>query len=203
MSHPTGPGRPLDPELRKQIGDDLVDGMSRKAAAKKYGVSQATTSKIAKERGLAAAQPPELSLASKVFMAGVKQRREELKEALLNDVDRLRARAWSEYTRTVAGKDGPYEITEDLPPLGEVRNAYAAIGVAISGYAKLEALDTDTNADDEAKSMIGDIMAGLTRVNAELDAREAAGQYGPDLPPDEAMDNVIKGEVLKDGESRD
>lgn len=196
---PTGHNR-IPEDTRKAIGDDLVGGMSRKAVAGKWGISQSTASKIARERGLGDAQPPELSMASKVFMAGVKERRAQIKRELLEDVDRLRARAWSEYRRTVAGKDGPYEITEELPPLGEVRNCYAAIGVALSGYAKLEALDSDTNKDEEAKSLLGDLMTGIKAVNAELEAREAAGQYGPDTPEDEATPdepmNVIRGEIV-------
>lgn len=200
MANPPAGHNRIPEEIRKAIGDDLVAGMSRKAAAKKYGIAQGTASKIARERGLGDAQPPELSMASKVFMAGVKERRAQIKRELLEDVDRLRARAWSEYTRTVAGKDGPYTVTEDLPPLGEVRNAYAAIGVALTGYAKLEALDADTNKDEEGKSLMGDILDGLTKVNAELEAREAAGQFGPDVPADEATPmnpmNVIRGETV-------
>lgn len=195
------PSNRIDEETRRLIGDDLVGGMSRRATSRKWGISQDTASRIAQERGLGNAQPPELSMGSKIFMATVKERRAKLKMALLEDVDRLRDRAWSEYTRTVAGKDGPYEITEDLPPLGEVRNCYAAIGVALSGYAKLEALDTDTNKDDEAKSVIGDILSGLAKVNAELDEREANGQYGRDLPEDEVMSNVVKGEVVSPDEA--
>jgi hypothetical protein len=172
--------------------------MSRKAAAAKYGIAQATASRIARERGLGSAQPPELSIASKVFMAGVKERRAQLKSDLLDDIDKLRRRAWSEYTKVVAGKDGPYTITEELPPLSEVRNCYAAIGVALSGYAKLETLDSDTNQDESAKSLMGDLLEGLTRVNDELESREANGQFGPEHPADEAATvNVIRGEVVR------
>lgn len=200
MGNPPKGHNRIPDDIRNAIGDDLVGGMSRKQTAIKYGISQATASKIARERGLGDAQPPELSMASKVFMAGVKERRAQIKRELLEDVDRLRARAWSEYTRTVAGKDGPYEITEELPPLGEVRNCYAAIGVALSGYAKLEALDSDTNKDEEAKSLIGDIMDGIGKAAEELKAREIAGAFGKDLPEDEATPdspmNVIRGEVV-------
>jgi hypothetical protein len=191
------PGNRILPEVRKLIGDDLVGGMSRKAAAEKWNISQSTASKIARERGLDGAQPPALVAASKAFMADVKERRARLKDELLQDVERLRHRAWSEYRRTVAGKDGPYEITEELPPLGEVRNAYAAIGVAITSYTKLEALDANTDDDENSKSLLGDILSGLTVVSQELEAREANGQHGNDVPADEvATINVVRGEVV-------
>ena len=191
------PGNRILPEVRKLIGDDLVGGMPRKAAAEKWNISQSTASKIARERGLDGAQPPALVAASKAFMADVKERRARLKDELLQDVERLRHRAWSEYRRTVAGKDGPYEITEELPPLGEVRNAYAAIGVAITSYTKLEALDANTDDDENSKSLLGDILSGLTVVSQELEAREANGQHGNDVPADEvATINVVRGEVV-------
>lgn len=197
---PPPPANRLPDDVRKSIGDDLEAGMTRGDVATKYGVSQSTASRIAKERGVAPSQPPELTLASKTFLANVKERRAQLKDDLLVDIQRLRQRAWSEYTRTVAGKDGPYEITEELPPLSEVRNAYAAIGVAVTSYTKLEALDVDTTEEDEAKSLIDRIAAGLTKVNEELEAREAAGQHGADVPEDEAATiNVVRGDVIDRG----
>lgn len=191
------PHNRIPDEKRAEIAADMAAGMSRGAAAKKHGVSQSTASKIAAENAIESAQPPELTVATKTFLANVKERRAQLKEELLEDIAKLRKRAWSEYTRTVAGKEGPYTITEELPPLGEVRNAYAAIGVAISGYTKLEQLDAGAGTDDEAKSLMSNLLDGFKAANAEMEQREADGTFGNDLPPDEvATINVVRGEVV-------
>lgn len=193
------PSNRIPDEKRAEIAADMASGMTRAAVAAKHGVSPATASRIATENSIEPAQPPALQIATKTFLANAKDRRAQLKDDLLNDIQMLRERAWSEYTRTVAGKEGPYTITEPLPPLGEVRNAYAAIGVAMSTYSKLDAIDAGAGVDEDARSFMGDLMAGIKAVNAELEAREARGEHGEDVPDDEvATINVVRGEVVDD-----
>lgn len=194
------PHNKISDEKRAAIAADLKAGMTRGEAARKHGVSQATASRIASANDVEPAQPPELQIATKTFQANAKDRRAEIKDGLLNDIQRLRERAWSEYRRVVAGKDGPYEIVEPLPPLGEVRNAYAAIGVALTGYAKLDAIDAGAGVDEDAKSFMGDLMASVKAVSSELRQRELDGDFGKDVPEDEAATiNVVRGEVVDDG----
>lgn len=73
----------------------------------------------------------------------MKAERAVLAAGLLDDARKLRERAWSEYQHPMNGPEGPEIISLKLPPLGEVRNAYTAIGIALDKHLAVQRHDAD------------------------------------------------------------
>lgn len=154
-------------------------GKSLNQIAKDCGVAKATVSKIAKEAGLSDAfDRSQTEAATQAHAADARSRREKLKLDLLSDAERLRARAWDEYEVIVDSRtDGPQTMTLDLPPLQDVRAAYAAIGIAIDKSVRLDQYDS-TDSDIDAKSMIGDLAEGIRKWAQDNPDPEGAGADG-------------------------
>lgn len=155
----------LPPEKRDAILADIrAGGKSLTQIAKDHQVGKATVHGIAKKAGLADAfDRTQTEQATQAHAADARARREQLKLALLGDAERLRKRAWEQYEVVVDSRqDGPQTMTLDLPPLQDVRAAYAAIGIAIDKSVRLDQYDS-TDSDVDAKSMIGDLAEGIRK----------------------------------------
>lgn len=103
-------------------------GLSRNDIARKTGLSTATVSRIAKGLGLSFDRE-RIKAATAAKVADTRALRAIRSAELLDDVRRLRERAWDTYSYYERGMEGPVKVTLDLPPLSEVRNAYTAIGI--------------------------------------------------------------------------
>lgn len=166
-------GQPLTDKQRNAIARDIAAGKKRNEIAREHGVSPSTVSKIAREEN-ATFDRTMTETATRAKQADNRSRRAQISSDLLDDVQRLRERAWSPYAYYVASKDGAQRVELDLPPLSEVRNAYASIGIALDKHGVLERADADSGAAG-AVSMLSGIAEALEKVAEVLDAE----------PPDE------------------
>lgn len=167
----------ISDQQRAAILQDVQAGTkSCRQIAKDHGVSQATVSELAKAEGITDAfNRAQTEKATAARAADCRARREALKEALLDDAEKLRQRAWSPYEIVVDNRNtGPQHITLDLPPLQDVRAAYNAISLAIDKSVKLEQYDA-TGGDVDAKSMLGALAEGIRQY---AQATEPEGDTG-------------------------
>ncbi|WP_017972509.1 hypothetical protein [Actinopolyspora halophila] len=153
---------PIGDDKRADILDDIrEEKLSRNAIARKHGVNPETVRNVATANGYDQAfSRLKTEKATRAHTADLAARRAELKASLLDDAEALRQRAWSEYTYYERGATGPEQVTLDLPPLAEVRQAYTALGIAVDKSVALDKHDGDSGADD-ARSMLGSLASGL------------------------------------------
>lgn len=149
---------PIDPETRERILDDIDRGqLGHNAIARKHRVAAGTVTNIANEHGREDAFDRSASeSATRAQMADLKERRAALAAGLLEDAELLRDRAWDAYEHVVVTKDGVETVDLVLPPLSEVRNAYAAIGIATDKHLALLKHDTDPGAEN-ARSLMAQL----------------------------------------------
>lgn len=148
---------------RTQILNDIkTTNDSARTIAKRHNVSPSTVSTIAKQAGLEDAfiGRAQTEAATRARQADLRARRARIREALLEDVERLRERAWSEYSYFEKTAGQPVKVTLPLPPLGEVRNAYTSIGIAIDKEVSLARVDASQGVES-AVSMLGGLAVAL------------------------------------------
>lgn len=185
--------RQLPPEVRQAVIDDLKSGnFGRNEIARRNYVGNATVTRIAAEEGLDPSHGSTVTQsATRAVAVQTKARREELKVELLADVQRLRVRAWSEWSKEVPTKTGTTTLKADLPPLPEVQAAYRSIGIALDSFFKLEALDTaGTGSTQDARDFLMDLRDQLGKVRDEFEQNT-----GVPIGSDEAR-RIISGEVV-------
>ena len=162
--------KPLPEDKRAAILADIQAGeKSRNQIARDHGVGVATVSNIAKAAGLADAfDRSQTEKAARAREVDAKALRAQLKLDLLEDAQKLRARAWAPYEVVVSTPQGADTVMLSEPPLNETRAAYTAIGIAIDKSLVLEKHDTgDSTA--EAKSVLGRIREALGVAAGNLD----------------------------------
>lgn len=185
--------RPLPTEVRDAVIEDLKAGQfGRNEIARRNYVGHATVTRIAHEEGLdPSLGNTQTQQATRAVAIETKRKREQLKEELLNDVQRLRVRAWSAWSKEVVTKDGIESLTAELPPLPEVHSAYKSIGISLDSYFKLEALDTaGIGSTQDARDFLTDLHQQLTKVREDFEENA-----GVPFDSQEARD-VIAGEVV-------
>lgn len=188
--------RPLPPEVRQSVVDDLKSGKyGRNEIARRNYVGNATVTRIAEEEGLdPSAKSRVTQSATRAVAVETKARRERLKAELLGDVERLRVRAWSEWTKEVLTRTGKKTtLRAELPPLPEVQAAYRSIGIALDSFFKLEALDTTGSTTQDARDFLMDLRDQLGKVREEFEQGT-----GVAFDSDEAR-QIIAGEVVNPG----
>jgi transposase-like protein len=166
----------LPPEKRAAVLDDIkAGGKSLHSIAKEHGIAKSTVHRIGTEAGLTDAwDRSQTEAATRAHAIDSKVRREALKDQLIEDAERIRARAWKPYEVVVDNKQlGPQTMTLDLPPAQDVRAFYAAVGIAIDKHCRLEQYDAVGN-DGDAKSMLGALAEGI-RQYAQHTAPEGDG----------------------------
>jgi transposase-like protein len=163
----------LPPSKRAAIIETIkAGGKSTRQIAKEHGVGHVTVTKIAQQAGLTDAfDRTQTEKATAAKAADCRARREQLKADLLDDAERLRERAWSEYKVVVGTPTGAQIVSLDLPPLQDVRAAYAALSIAVDKHVKLEQYDTTDSASD-AKSLLGTLSDALGIAARSLDGDE-------------------------------
>jgi hypothetical protein len=164
--------RPLADDVRAAILADIRAGqLSARAIAKRHGVAASTISKLAKDAGVVDAfERTQTQKATRAVEIDNRARRAIIATELLNDVAHLRERAWSPYTVAMGTAMGVEKVTLDLPPLGEVRSAYTAIGIVLDKHLALDRHDNSGGADvADAVSMLTNLASGIRRI-AEQEA---------------------------------
>lgn len=152
----------IDETRRAAILADIeAGGQSLRAIAEQHGVSKSTVSTYAKAAGIDGGfDRTKTAVATQARVVDLAARRAELKEQLLDDVARLRQRAWDRYGYYERGAEGPEYVELDLPPLREQRDAYAAINTAVGRYLDLEKADQGQGSTEVA-SFVGNLADAL------------------------------------------
>lgn len=179
---------PIDDTVREAIAQAIRDGagsVSCRGIAKQFEVSPGTVRKIAKEIGLpdafARAQTKNATRARVVDMA---TRRAGLAEKMLDLAEHIAARATTEYVVIVSTKDEVFRETLDEPPLGEVRQAMTAVGIAIDKHMALIRFDTKEGGNNAATSLIDRLALQLGLAAGTPDGYDD-GYPADELPPGE------------------
>lgn len=153
--------KPVTDDERAEVRRLHAEGNSRNAIARTLGRSPRTVSLIAEDLGLSfdrtatAVATQARVIDSKARRAILVQRYLDQAEKILDRLDRTE----HQITEVSLGKVVRYKAA-DLPS-ADVRNLIQASSAASTQAAKLEALDTSNGVDD-AKSMLGQLAAGLT-----------------------------------------
>lgn len=159
--------RPVTQADHARVRELHEQGLSRNAIARDLDRSLSIVTKIARVEGLAFDRE-QTKAATAAKVADSRARRAEISSQLLDDVQRLRERAWSQYSYYEKTPTKPVRVTLDLPPLAEVRHAYSSIGVAIDRHVTLERHDSDIGAEG-ARSVLGALAAGLMVAADQID----------------------------------
>lgn len=191
-------GRPpfsrLPPEIREAVVEDLKSGQyGRNEIARRNNVGQSTVTYIANQESLDPAAHTKITeQATKAMAATNRERREQLKEQMYGDIQRLRVRAWSPWSREVVTKEGIESLHAELPPLPEVLAAYKAIQLNLDGIFKLDALDAGAGETaEDAKDSLMEFRAQMQRVREEFEAT-----HGVAFDSTEARE-ILQGEVVR------
>lgn len=165
-------GKPVTDQTRADVRRLHAEGHGRNEIARRLERSPRTISVLAEELGLTFDRTA-TAVATQARVVDARARRIALIERYNahahKQLDRL-DRAEHNITEVSLGKVVKYTAPE--LPTGDVRNLMQASITASNQAAKLEALDTNNGVDD-AKSMLGQLAAGLT---AAYDAmNEGAG----------------------------
>ncbi|PWK67191.1 Trp repressor protein [Streptomyces sp. CG 926] len=145
----------------------IGQGLGRNEIAKLTGVSTATVTRIAKRNGLTFDRT-QTEKALKARISDLNLRQAGLAEALADRVAVAIA-----YADAAANyRDWAF--------------AWKAISDATQAYRRMKPELTQDDENENAKSMLGDMLAGLKLVNAELEAREARGETQEENPHDES-----------------
>lgn len=160
------------------------ENLSTRRIGARHGVSDFTVRLIAKEAGIEGAFSRERTeSATRARLADLKERRSLLAAGLLDDAEALRERAWTEYTMPLPGGEKPVTVTVALPPLSEVRNAYAALGIATDKHLALLKHDTDPGAEN-ARSLLAGLGTAFQVAAAALDPEDPDGLDRGDAAPE-------------------
>lgn len=181
---------PLDPHRRATIEQAIRDGagaVSCRALAAEHGVSTRTVGRIAREIGLPDAFTRETTKAATTArVADLAARRAGLAAKMLDLAEHFAARATGTYVYWVATKDDVQRVELDEPPLGEVRQAMTAVGIAVDKHMALIRFDTKDGADQRALSLV-DALVNAFGVHPDLDGAGVDDGYPVPLPTAEQL----------------
>jgi hypothetical protein len=172
------PPRPISDDDRAEIRYLHAQGKGRNEIARIMRRSGRTISEEAAEMGLSFARAAEVRQATEIRAADLAELRTNLAYDLTVDAVRLREQLWEPCRiYNFGGKDNTlaFEDVDEPPPL-EKKNLMTTVGVAIDRSVRLVPLADDTG-EDAARSMVGQLIAGLTAIAREQQ-QEAGGDEG-------------------------
>lgn len=157
------PKRLPDDKRAAILADVEADDRSAGQIARDHGVSTTTVRAIAKEAGIENAFAREnTKRATAAKQVDLAARRVELKALLLEDAFWLRTKARGKATvNAMDPKSGEIVIRKIRAQSGDVRNYYAALGIAVDKFRNLDSLDVE-NGTAHAQSMLGKLAEGLS-----------------------------------------
>lgn len=170
--------KPLDPDKRAAIEQAIrnSNGRSRNAIARDHGVAASTVTKIANQAGNADAfdrsQTRNATRARSVDLADARLR---LQERWLGKANEALDRSEREcLVYAFGGKENDYnQRVLDLPPAADYRSFVTAAAVATDKMLALAKHDT-SDGSDGAKSMLGELAAGLAVAYEAIQREDAA-----------------------------
>jgi hypothetical protein len=159
--------------------------VSCRGLAAEFEVSPSTVRKIAKEIGQPGAfARAQTKNATRARVADLAARRAGLAETMLDLAERIAARATEPYKIVLATKDDVHTVLLDEPPLGEVRQAMTAVGIAVDKHMALIRFDTKDGASGVALSLV-DALVGAFGVHPDVEHDVDDGYPVPLPTPDE------------------
>lgn len=175
---------PVTDDEREQIRALHAQGIGRNEIARAIGRGTRTVSVQAGKMGLVFDNAEMTDAATRVRKAQLAARRMDLAEALQEDAERLTEQMWEPaVVFSFGGKDNTYEKRDvDEPPADAKKALMGAAGMAIDRSLKLVPSE-ETAAEDEAKSMLGQLMVGLHAAYNEAKQEEAGEEAGGERTP--------------------
>ncbi|MEU9714983.1 helix-turn-helix domain-containing protein [Streptomyces sp. NPDC047976] len=161
--------QPVTDQTKADVRRLHAEGLGRNAIARELHRSPRAVSVICEELGLTFDRTA-AAVATEARMVDIRARRTDIMERLQAQAEKILARLKRQEHRVREvsfGKVVTYEV-EELPAQ-DVRNLMVAVSIATTQAAKLEALASDGGVND-AKSMLGQLAAGLTAAYQAMDA---------------------------------
>lgn len=176
MAHNNQLNAPVTDEERAEIRRLHAQGLGRNEIARQLGRGGRTVSVVAASMGLTFDNAAQTDAATRVRKAQLAARRMDLAEDLQTDAERLTEQMWQPaIVYSFGGKDNTYEKRDvDEPPADAKKALMSAAGMAIDRSLKLVPAE-ETAAEDEARSMLGQLMVGLKAVYDDAQREAAAG----------------------------
>jgi hypothetical protein len=174
-------------EERERIFDQIralhAEQVPRNEIARRLGIGTRTVSVYAVRMGLSFANAEMTEVATRERKAQLAVRRIDLAEALQGDAERLTEQMWEPAKiYSFGGKDNTYEDRDvDEPPADAKKALMGAAGMAIDRSLKLVPSEA-TAAEDDARSVLGRMMAGLADVWNQQQAAPGADEGAGDAP---------------------
>ncbi|MGW4602728.1 helix-turn-helix domain-containing protein [Streptomyces sp. NPDC004532] len=178
--------RPIDDDDRRQVRELHAAGKTRNQIATLIKRSPSTVTKIAAALGLSFDRAAEVATATAVRLADLASRRAALAERLQGIAER---EADMIHAPTLywewGGKDHKYdERTQPTPTAADRRAIASTIATAVDRSLKL--VPPKEDGGSESRSVIGDLIAGLTRDYAERHGKAPADDDQGDGAADDA-----------------
>jgi hypothetical protein len=178
-----GPRRAITDADYEAVRRFHAEGCSRNEIGRRLDRSGETISKMARTLGLTFVRAEATAVATETRRQDLAARRMLLAEQLTEDAERLREQLWEPaLVYAFGGRDNTYE--EHLlaePPPADKRALMGALGLAVDRSLKLEPARDDSGAE-AARSMVGQLMAGLAEVYREQQSEEGSGEGAGDAP---------------------
>ncbi len=179
----------LPDDVRTRVADAIRTGGTCRGIARDHGVSTATVRKIADEFGITGAfSRAKTENATRARVADLADRRARIAEQMLDLAEHIAKRATAAYTVVITTKDDVFHETLAEPPLGEVRQALTAVGIALDKHMALIKFDTREAANPAAASLV-DRLADLLHLDKGADHLVDDGYPTPLPGPGELDDD--------------
>lgn len=165
--------------LQRQIRELHAQDVPRNEIARRLGIGTRTVSVYATRMGLTFDNAEMTETATRVRKAQLAARRMDLAEALQEDAERLTEQMWEPAkVYSFGGKDNTYEERPvDEPPADAKKALMSAAGIAIGNSLKLVPSE-ETAAEDEARSMLGQLVVGMKAAYDQAKQEEAGEEAG-------------------------
>lgn len=163
--------KPLTDAERETILARHASGLSCRQIAKEVGRSHTVCARIVRESG-AKTDTAQTAAATATRMRRVTAGKLDRIEALLAEAEELRRGMWEPVTETMNTPHGPMFIERE-PTAREIKTTIDAVTKILETVEKLwTTLPTDETA--EQRSLMGNLMAGIKAVRAQLDDPKGA-----------------------------
>lgn len=158
--------RPVTDDDRRQIVALYQEGgYSVRGLAKELKRSPTTISRVLRGAGVQTWRGECVEAVEQTKLRA-NQRRLQIAEELLEDVELLRERAWGEYELPVNTDKGVEVVLLDEPPLKEQADAYRAVNATMTTVGKVLD-DVNDSGVSSAKSVLSTMLTGLQQLMAD------------------------------------
>ncbi|MFE9850334.1 hypothetical protein ACFYPN_16190 [Streptomyces sp. NPDC005576] len=142
-----------------------TEGLGRNAICRRMGLTASVVSRTADHLGVSFDRS-RIQAATTARLADLAERRSILAEQLTSDAERLRAKLWEPTVVYAFGGAQNIYASEPVeePPPADKRSLMGAAGMAIDKSLKLAPAEVSGGGADEAKSMLGKLVTGISAI---------------------------------------